>query len=140
MLIKEGKLCRFDFTSAKYFDMCTVKEDIDWRITSQKLHLNANNNYKHIVNMTFSAVENEDANTSLSINLTVKNYRHFVDEGKEEVFDYRVQLIRTFVKRLNYAKVREFQYTLRMDDENAIKLPLSLSAISIKYKIGGQVR
>ena len=140
MLIKEGKLCRFDFTSVKYFDMCTTKEDIDWHITSQKLHLNANNNYKHIVNMTFSAVENEDANTSLSINLTVKNYRHFVDEGKEEVFDYRVQLIRTFVKRLNYAKVREFQYTLRMDDENAIKLPLSLSAISIKYKIGGQVR
>lgn len=140
MLIKEGKLCRFDFTSAKYFDMCTTKEDIDWHITSQKLHLNANNNYKHIVNMTFSAVENEDTNTSLSINLTVKNYRHFVDEGKEEVFDYRVQLIRTFVKRLNYAKVREFQYTLRMDDENAIKLPLSLSAISIKYKIGGQVR
>ena len=90
--------------------------------------------------MTFSAVENEDAKSSLSINLTVKNYRHFVDEGKEEVFDYRVQLIRTFVKRLNYAKVREFQYTLRMDDENAIKLPLSLSAISIKYKIGGQVR
>ena len=140
ILIKEGKLCRFDFTSVKYFDMCTVKEDIDWHITSQKLHLNANNNYKHIVNMTFSAVENEDANTSLSINLTVKNYRHFVDEGKEEVFDYRVQLIRTFVKRLNYAKVREFQYTLRMDNENAIKLPLSLSAISIKYKIGGQVR
>lgn len=140
MLIKEGKLCRFDFTSAKYYDMCTTKEDIDWHITSQKLHLNANNNYKHIVNMTFSAVENEDTNTSLSINLTVKNYRHFVDEGKEEVFDYRVQLIRTFVKRLNYAKVREFQYTLRMDDENAIKLPLSLSAISIKYKIGGQVR
>lgn len=140
MLIKEGKLCRFDFTSVKYYDMCTTKEDIDWHITSQKLHLNANNNYKHIVNMTFSAVENEDTNTSLSINLTVKNYRHFVDEGKEEVFDYRVQLIRTFVKRLNYAKVREFQYTLRMDDENAIKLPLSLSAISIKYKIGGQVR
>lgn len=140
MLIKEGKLCRFDFTSVKYFDMCTVKEDIDWHITSQKLYLNANNNYKHIVNMTFSAVENEDTKSSLSINLTVKNYRHFVDEGKEEVFDYRVQLIRTFVKRLNYAKVREFQYTLRMDDENAIKLPLSLSAISIKYKIGGQVR
>ena len=140
MLIKEGKLCRFDFTSVKYYDACTVKEDIDWHITSQKLHLNANNNYKHIINMTFSAVENEDANTSLSVNLTVNNYRHFVDEGKEEVFDYRVQLIRTFVKRLNYGKVREFQYTLRMDDENAIKLPLSLSAISIKYKIGGQVR
>lgn len=140
-LLKNASLCNLDYTSIAYYDDNDGGyEDINWYVTSQKLHLNANNYNKHIVNMTFSSIENDDTTNSLSMNLKVKNYRHFVDEGKEEVFDYRVELIRTFVKRLNYAKVREFQYTLSMDSENAIKLPLSLSAITIKYKIGGQVR
>ena len=139
-IIKDNRVCKLDYSSLNYYDDVITKEDVDWSITSQKLHLNANNYNKHIINMTFSAIENEDANNLLSMKLNVKNYRHFIDEGKEESFDYKVELIRTFVKRLNYAKVREFQYTLSMDNENVIKLPLSLSAITIKYKIGGQVR
>lgn len=138
IVIKNHKVCKLDYTSANYYDF--DNEVIEWYLTSQKLHLNANNYDKHIINMTFSTVEDDDFTNPFIMRLDVKNYRHFIDEVKEQSFGYKVELIRTFVKRLNYAKVREFQYTLSTDNENAIKLPLSLSAITIKYKIGGQVR
>ena len=44
------------------------------------------------------------------------------------------------IQRLNYSKINEFQYQLSYDEENAIEIPLSINSISIKYKIGGQVR
>lgn len=140
ILIKDFAMGKLDYTSNKYFDAVKYEEYIDWYITSQKLHFGANNNYKHITNMTFSAVEESENLTPLSLKLNVKNYRHYVDDGKEEEFEYKVDVIRTFVKRLNYSKVREFQYALSADLQNAIQIPLSLSAISIKYKVGGQVR
>ena len=34
----------------------------------------------------------------------------------------------------------EFQYKLSYDPENAIEIPLSLNSITVKYKVGGQVR
>ena len=40
----------------------------------------------------------------------------------------------------DYFKVREFQFKLYNDIYNANQLPLSLTNISIKYKITGQVR
>jgi hypothetical protein len=113
-------------------------EKIEWFIESQKLHLNANNYYKHIVNMTFASVY--DGDKSLMTNLDVKNYRKQVDNGKNETFFYKINVIRTYVKRLNYSKVCEFQYKLSSNEEQAIPIPLALSNISIKYKIGGQVR
>ena len=72
--------------------------------------------------------------------LDVKNYRKQIDDGKPELFDYKIDVIRTFVKRVNYAKVCEFQYEIRYDDDTYINVPFEVSAITIKYKITGQVR
>lgn len=114
------------------------KRNIEWFIESQKLHLNANNYYKHISNLTLTSTQ--ESLNPIHLNLNVKNYRKWVDNGKAENFDYQIDIIRTYVKRLNYAKVCEFQYRISSDNLNAINIPLSLSNITIKYKIGGQVR
>jgi hypothetical protein len=138
-VLSNGDFYKFYDNSERYVDFYNDAEsNIDWHIESQKLHLNANNHYKHIVNLTLASVQEDDL--PIHINLNVKNYRKYVDNGKAENFDYYIDVIRTYVKRLNYAKVCEFQYRLSSDDEASINVPLALSNISIKYKIGGQVR
>lgn len=137
-LSTDGKFYYFDNANDNYFDYDGERHLIDWSITSQKLHLSQVNNYKHIVNMTFNSVI--DTEDYLTFFLDVKNYREGVDEGKLENVRYSVDVLRTFVQRLNYFKVNEFQYTMRSDNANKKPLPLSLSSINIKYKIQGQVR
>lgn len=129
-----------------------VKQTINWFIKSQKLYLNALNYYKHIVNMTFisshdlKVLNDNDYNLNeLDFKLQVNNYRKKVDGniGSEQSYNsvnYSVETVRTFVQRLNYSKVNEFEYMLSYDNQTAINIPLSLSGITIKYKIGGQVR
>jgi hypothetical protein len=58
-----------------------------------------------------------------------------------------VDTVRSYVKRLNYSKVGKFQYLLTSilndaadDYEDAARTPLSISNITIKYKVSGQVR
>lgn len=116
----------------------TETHKIPWSIESQKLHFDAPNHYKHIINFTFNSLS--DRKSPLSIRLDVKNYRKQIDDGKPELFDYKIDVIRTFVKRVNYAKVCEFQYEIRYDDDTYINVPFEVSAITIKYKITGQVR
>lgn len=138
-LLSEGCIYEFSSSTNNYFDLInTTRKPIDWFIESQMLHLNANNYYKHISNLTLSSVEESDI--PISLNLNVKNYRKWVDNGKAENFDYHIDVIRTYIKRVNYAKVCEFQYKLSSDNEAAINAPLALSGVVIKYKIGGQVR
>ena len=137
-LSTDGKIYYFDKSNDNYFDYNGERHLIDWSVTSQKLHLSQVNNYKHVINMTFNSVI--DTEDYLTFFLDIKNYRECVDEGKLENVRYNVDVLRTFIQRLNYFKVNEFQYTLRSDNANRKPLPLSLSSINIKYKIQGQVR
>lgn len=152
-LLSSGKIYELNKLDTNYFDY-TGKErkKIEWFVKSQKLHLSALNNYKHVSNITFVSVHDSNIlqNTEYNINeldfkLQVNCYRKKVNGNINEPDDfvnvnYKVETIRTFVQRLNYSKVNEFQYQLSSDEENAIEIPLSLNSITIKYKIGGQVR
>lgn len=152
-LICNGKMYTLDKLDTNYFDYDGTKRiKIPWFVKSQKLHLNSINNYKHIVNITFVSVHDakllEQSNCNeenLDFKLQVNNYRKKVDgninSDKDYVsVNYKIETVRTFVQRLNYSKINEFQYKLSSDEENAIEIPLSLNSITIKYKIGGQVR
>lgn len=140
-----------DTSDYEYYDILGKDKNIDWYIKSQKLHFNAINYYKHIVNITLFAVS--DNQTDIVMNLKVRNYRKTADYGKnlsnskriEDGLTYKVDMTRTFVKRLNYYKLNEFEYTLtNYSEETNNKIldlvPLSLTSISIKYLITGQVR
>lgn len=111
---------------------------VSWFMESQKLHFDAPNHYKHIINFTFNSLS--DRKSPMYLKLDIKNYRKRVDDGKPELFEYVIDVIRTFVKRVNYAKVCEFQYKIGSDDDVYTNIPFEASAIIIKYKITGQVR
>lgn len=138
-----GILTKLDDSFSNYFDY----DDglIDWHFTSQKLHLGTLNYYKNIMSIIINNVEHEDVKEDVSYNLDVKNYRisssyRYVEPQN---FSYKVDMLRTFVKRCNSRKVNEFQYTLSSDtgdNGNVIQLPLSIHSIIIKYTVSGQVR
>ena len=138
ILSSDGTFHKFSESNENYFDYDGKKHTIDWYVTSQKLHLSQINIYKHLVNITLNSVI--DTETYFTFFLDVTNYRKTIDGGKTENISYTIERLRTYIQRLNYFKVNEFQYTLRSDNENKHPLPLSLSSIGIKYKIQGQVR
>lgn len=133
LILSNNKLNRLDYSDEQYRDDIGK---IDWSFTSQKLHLNAPNYDKRIVQLILSSVQSNVCNAKM----TVKNYRKKLDSGKEELLEYDVDVIRSYVKRVNYSKVSEFQYTLSADLENAIQVPLSISNITIKYIVTGVIR
>jgi hypothetical protein len=105
---------------------------------SQKLHFGAINYNKRISSIALSTIATD--NTSRNAKLQIRNYRKKMDDGREEILDYDVHILRTFVKRVNYLKVAEFQYILSADLDNAIQSPFNLTHISIKYNITGAIR
>jgi hypothetical protein len=138
-----GILTKLDDSYSNYFDY--DDSEIDWYFTSQKLHLGTLSNYKNIMSININNVEHEDVEEDVSYNLNIKNYRISRSDRYVEPqnFGYKVDMLRTFVKRCNSRKVNEFQYTLSSDtgdNGNAIQLPLSIHSIIIKYTISGQVR
>lgn len=141
-----------DTSDVNYYDFVNkLSTIIPWRIRSQKMYLGAANYNKLVFNMTFSSVHDldllEKANipiTETTFKLQVQNYRKVItgDIGTEssKIVNYNVNAARTYVQRMNYGNVNEFEYLLSYDDKAEYHIPLSLSSISIKYKIGGPVR
>lgn len=148
LLLSGLYLYKLDSSNDNYFDGNSLKDGrIDWFLSSQKLHLDAINYYKHIVNLTFFGYNYGDKDTNVRFNLRVINYRKQTDTNETKSFsavDYKIQLTRTFVTRINYYKVNQVQYILESsrdeDAEDKIPVPLSLTAISLKYLVTGQVR
>lgn len=148
LLLSGLYLYKLDTSNDNYFDGNSLKDGrIDWFLSSQKLHLDAINYYKHIVNLTFFGYNYGDKDVNVRFNLRVVNYRKQTDTNETKSFsavDYKIQLTRTFVTRINYYKVNQVQYILESsrdeDAEDKIPVPLSLTAISLKYLVTGQVR
>ena len=147
-ILSEGKIFNLNTSDTNYIDY--GNKIISWFIKSQKLYLNAINYYKHIANITFMSVhdlkylQDNDYNINeLDCKLQINNYRKKIDGNIDtndgEVLNYKVENIRTFVQRLNFSKVNEFEYKLSNID-NVISVPLSLSGITIKYMIGDKIR
>lgn len=148
LILKGQYLYQFDKSNDNYFDGNSIETGrIDWHITSQKLHLNAINYYKHIINLTFFGYNYDDKQAEMRFNLRIINYRKQTDTNEQKSFEeveYKIQLTRTFVKRINYYKVNQVQYVLEscrdIDEKDKTPIPLSLTCISLKYLITGQVR
>lgn len=82
-----------------------------------------------------------EADNPFTCNMRVTTYRKIMDGTQApETMAFYVDMIRTFVKKLNYIKLGQFQYELLSDDGNVQQKPLSLTSIVIKYKTTGQVR
>lgn len=148
LLNSNGYLYELDKSNDNYYDGNSIEDGrINWHITSQKLHLDAINYYKHIINITLFGYNYGDEDALMKFNLRVINYRKQTDTNEVKSFEsveYKIQLTRTFVKRINYYKVNQMQYVIEScrdeDQEDEQPIPLSLTCISIKYLVTGQVR
>lgn len=135
--------------TVRYFDTGDIdyKDDfygnISWSLKSQKLHFSAINYYKSINNITLSSVMDSlpDAGNPFTCNMRITTYRKIMDGTQApETLNFYVDMIRTFVKKLNYMKIGQFQFEMLSDDDNVVRTPLSLTSITVKYKTTGQVR
>lgn len=116
------------------------KDPIDWHFQSQELSLGSINHQKRIVNITLQSLETDER--KFSAILTCKNFRKRAYVSKEQVLEYPIDVVRTYVHRLNYLQSVQFQYLLSNDKQKAPKeqTPLALSAAIVKYEIGEAVR
>lgn len=116
------------------------KDIIDWHFQSQELSLGNINYKKRIINITLQSLETDER--KFSAVLTCKNFRKTAFVSKEQVLEYKIDVVRTYVHRLNYLQSVQFQYLLSNDKTRAPKeqTPLSLSAAIVKYEIGEAVR
>ena len=108
---------------------------INWHILSQKLHLNAINNYKTVKGLVL-ALEGEEV---IKTSLTVKVYRNLYHPEQNEIMQIAVNGLRTFNHRLNLLHTINFQYKLEnVSDVNDV--PLKLSSTIIKYEVKEGIR
>lgn len=134
LLVSDGSLFAFntDDKSCKDWDNTLIV----WKLLSQKLHFNAPNYYKHLYSLTINAVNNSQKPIAYLLGTT--NYRNIANVNSDEVMNYQVDIIRSYVKRMNYSKVNEFQYELRNSKSTPSRL--SISNITLKYTITSLVR
>lgn len=136
----------FEDNTLHYFDEKVL--DAQWSITSQKLYLGNNTNYKQVLRFTIHTIGEQskfndpaqgDTDNIMDLRLYCYRKRMHTDlQRPDETYLFNVDFVRTYVIRTNYPKVCEFQYKL---SSNEIKLkPLQLTGITIEYKVGGKVR
>ena len=114
--------------------------DIEWYIMSQPLHMKAPNYYKNLKQLVFQLLDDNKDNNEHTILVQIQCYRKKLDTKEPELIAFKIDELRTFVKRFNYWKINEVQYALASDKEAIIPTRLRLNGVSIKYELGEEVR
>ena len=117
-----------------------LPQKIDWYLMSQPLHLNAINYYKNLKQLIFQLLDTNIDDSKHTIVVQIQCYRKKLDTKNPEIITFKIDELRTFVKRFNYWKLNEVQYALGSDNENIIPTKLKLNGITIKYELGEGVR
>lgn len=117
-----------------------LPQKINWYLMSQPLHLNALNYYKNLKQLIFQLLDTNIDSSKHTIVVQIQCYRKKLDTKNPEIITFKIDELRTFVKRFNYWKLNEVQYGLGSDNENIIPTKLKLNGISIKYELGEGVR
>lgn len=136
---------------------------IDWRVVSQPLHFNAPTYYKNIKQLIFQLYSEKEDTSNSTIIAQIQVFRKKLDVRAPETIGFKIDKLRTFVKRFNYWKICELQWALSADIRYSLQKceyeaypkknevlypidttdnpqPLRLNGININYEIGGEVR
>lgn len=136
---------------------------IDWRVVSQPLHFNAPTYYKNIKQLIFQLYSEKEETSNSTIIAQIQVFRKKLDVRAPETIGFKIDKLRTFVKRFNYWKICELQWALSADIRYSLQKceyeaypkknevlypidttdnpqPLRLNGININYEIGGEVR
>lgn len=137
-----GTLLTFKENVDQYYDFGERGEfsEINWYIMSQPLHFNAPNYYKNIKQLVFQMSETEDEKSTKIMDAQIKLYRKKITIREPETIKFKIEELRTFVKRFNYWKINELQWGISNDTETSTPKRLELNGISVKYEIGEEVK
>lgn len=163
---KESSPAIYRDFSSKLKDISTFPKNvpIDWYVVSQPLHFNAITYYKNIKQLIFHLYDDlyieDEMIKAQSIKAQIQIFRKKLDVRRPELIDFKIDNLRTFVKRFNYWKINELQWSLSADIRYTTKnikissksvlpieidttdnpQPLKLNGLSIRYEIGEGVR
>ena len=113
------------------FPLTPDAKPITWYVISQPLHLNAPNYYKNLKQLIFQLLGETDDEKKHSIVAQIQCYRKKLSTKEPEIIEFKIDNLRTFVKRFNYWKINEVQYALGSDNETVIPTQLKLNGVSI---------
>lgn len=113
-----------------------VSSMIDWYLISQRLHFGLINEYKAIKGLNINVKDMEN----FCAKLYSKIYRNVSNPEYAEMVEFDIKDLRTFIKRLNFLNVINFQYALQNNTESDTPYQLKLNSISVKYEIKEQIR
>lgn len=134
ILLVNGQYCSTDFTIVKDFNNITIP----WLFRTQKLHFDAPNNYKRVNIINYNIQKDTFGDTTFNVKYMC--YRKLLNETLDKTELLTIDKTSTFVSRINFAKVNEFQLEVTSDLTNVDLEKVSFSAMTIKYVIGGAIR
>lgn len=134
-------LCIFK-DATQYYDFSEIGDfrEINWYIQSQPLHMNAPNYYKNLKQIVFQMFSDKDTIEKQSLMVQIKLYRKRITIRDPETIEFKIDNLRTFVKRFNYWKINEVQWGLGNDTTTNTPAKLEFNGITIKYELGEEVR
>lgn len=135
----EETLYYYDFSENRPL---SKENRINWFVMSQPLHMNTPQYYKNLKQLVFQFSESNDPDLTVekSINAQIKLYRKTITLRRPEIVNFKIENLRTFVKRFNYWKINEVQWALGNDANSSKPHKFELNGISIKYELGEEVR
>lgn len=119
-----------------YFDFDSVP--IEWNFRSQKLHFDAPNNYKHINQILITSTQ--QLGKPFVFNFALTCYRNLIDITDKTAYDYEVDGLKTFIKRINLMKINAFQFELSSYKNQNSPRQFATPNIAIKYRITERIR
>ena len=127
----------------RYYDFSETEKgiEINWFIKSQPLHFGAPTYYKNIKQLIFQFYDvDENISYDKTLDAQVKLYRKKITVTEPENIEFKIEGLRTFVKRFNYWKINELQWAVSNDTETTNPSQFEINSISVKYEIGEEVR
>lgn len=127
----------------RYFDFSETENgsEINWFIKSQPLHFKAPTHYKNIKQIIFQFYDiDETTSYDKTLDAQIKLYRKKITITEPETIDFKIEGLRTFVKRFNYWKINELQWAISNDTDTIMPAQFEINNVSIKYEIGDEVR
>lgn len=131
----ENLLLYFDFETEDFRDLTDTI--IEWQVTSQKLHFNAPNNYKHIRQISIITTQNT---CTQRYKLKFVNYHNLDNLVDYDTVEYDINQLTTMIKRVTFMKTNAFQFIISNDKTDKDPKYFETPNIAIKYRITERVR
>ena len=151
-ILSNNNICKF-VEDEEYYDIMDYTEDnrwnkrvIPWSFESQRLYIKDINRYKHIYNMIINTRIPDESTKEVSLRLACLVYRTSISRIPDEVLEYKVSGIRSYVKRLRIFKCNFFKFRISSDTENNIEdsnynqRQMKIEGITLKYGIRERIR